>query len=181
MQLFSLMNSGNADIMLPQLGLNTNAESPTSTETPKARKERSEASGGNQANKFDTATLNQIFSSLPGTSSSKKVELSKVFTRANVEDVVKKNEKTLSPHLPQTGEEKEINQTIGSPQFQQAVDSFGAALYSGQLGGALSHFNVDQGVIDAANKADLLEFADAFTKSQKKSGKGKYFYSHNKL
>jgi hypothetical protein len=126
------MNGGNTDI-LPQLAMSTGAASPTNAETPKARKERANPVSGKQ---FDAAMLNQIISSLPSSSDSKKkIELSKVLTRANVEETVKKNAEILKPHLPTTADDKEINHTIGSPQFQQAADFFGSALYSGQLGG----------------------------------------------
>jgi 26S proteasome regulatory subunit N13 len=101
--------------------------------------------------------LNQIISSLPSTSDGqpgrkRNIELSKVLTRANVDDVVKANSETLSPHLPPTGEPDELAKTVGSPQFQQAADFIGAALSSGQLGPALGHFNLDKKVTEAADK-----------------------------
>lgn len=100
--------------------------------------------------------LNQILSSLPSTSDNNSnkhaVQLSKVLTRANVGDTVKSNPEKLNPHLPETGEKNELSQTIGSPQFQQAADFFGAALSSGQLGSALSHFSLDKKVTQAADK-----------------------------
>jgi 26S proteasome regulatory subunit N13 len=174
MQLFSLMNGGNTDL-LPQLSLNANSTpSPTATETPKIRKERPEPTGNassSSGNKFDAAMLNKIISSLPTTSESTKqprVELSKVLTRKNVEEVVKSNSETLTPHLPATNDEREINQTIGSPQFQQAADFFSSALNSGQLGPALSHFNLGENVIKAADTGDLVKFSKELTNSQQK-------------
>jgi len=177
MQLFSLMNGGNPDI-LPQLSLNPNTASANNVETPKIRKERAEPIGGGggiHGSKIDAAMLNQIISALPSTSTSeskkRNIELSKVLTRANVEETVKAKAEELSPHLPTTSEEKEINQTIGSPQFQQSADFFSSALYSGQLGEALGHFNLDKNVIEAANKGELVHFCEELTKSQnKKSG-----------
>lgn len=104
--------------------------------------------------------LNQIISSLPSTSEGstrkRQVDLSKVLTRANVGDVVKANADTLTPHLPPTGESDELAKTVSSPQFQQAADFFGAALNSGQLGPALSHFDLDKKVTAAADKGGIV-------------------------
>lgn len=177
MQLFSLMNGGNTDL-LPQLSLNANSTpSPTATETPKTRKERAEPVGSaasNSGNKFDAAMLSQIISSLPTTSEQPnkqhRVELSKVLTRANVGEVVASNSETLKPHLPVTSDDRELTQTIGSPQFQQAADFFSSALSSGQLGPALSHFNLGDNVIKAADTGDLVKFSKELTNSQTKKG-----------
>ncbi|KAI6191561.1 Proteasomal ubiquitin receptor ADRM1-like protein [Aphelenchoides bicaudatus] len=174
MQLFSLMNAGNADI-LPQLGLAGNSGSSESVETPMNRKERSEpvSSAAGSSSKFDSAMLSQIISALPSTSDGstlkkqRQVELRKVLSRANIEDTVKANSDVLTPHLPPTGEPDELAKTISSPQFQQAADFFGSALSSGQLGPALTHFNLDKKVISAADKGDLLHFCNELTNSQK--------------
>jgi len=175
-QLLSLMGGGND--LIPQL-VNANQGGSNFSETPKTRKERAEAPAASIATptstaggaKFDTAMLNQIISSLPSTSEGGKhqVELSKVLTRANVEDFVKANAETLSPHLPTTDEPQEINQTIGSPQFQQAADFFGSALSSRQLGPALRHFDLEENVIKAADSGDLLLFSKELAKSQSDS------------
>lgn len=176
MQLFSLMNGGGNTDILPQLSLNANSTpSPTATETPKTRKERPEPTGNSNANagnKFDAAMLSQIISSLPTTSESStkqpRVELSKVLTRENVQEVVKSNAETLTPHLPDTSDTDEIKQTIGSPQFQQAADFFSSALSSGQLGPALSHFNLDEAVVKAADSGSIVKFSKELTNSQQK-------------
>ena len=182
MQLFSLMNGSNADIFgVPGMNIAQNesvffwacekelqtifcisfSAGVASADASKARKESSAGATGGSAeggNKFDAALLNQIISQLPATSagggSSKRqtVELCKILSRINVDAEAKAHADELAPHLPTTSKEKEINYTIGSPQFQQAVDFFGYALQSGQLGEALRHFKLAENVVKAADK-----------------------------
>ncbi|XP_041112491.1 proteasomal ubiquitin receptor ADRM1-like [Polyodon spathula] len=61
--------------------------------------------------------------------------------------------------LPQTAEE--IQNTLTSPQFQQAMSIFSAALASGQLGPLMSQFGLPAEAVDAANKGDVEAFANA--------------------
>lgn len=146
--------------VLPSTLIFSGGSPSASGETPKGRKERGESASAKppSSNKFDTNMLNQIISGLPSTSEGKKrgIELSKVLTRANVEEVVKANADALAPHLPTTSDPQEIVHTVGAPQFQQAADFFGVALKSGELGGALRHFNLNQNVIKAADKGGLF-------------------------
>nr|Q6GN67.2 RecName: Full=Proteasomal ubiquitin receptor ADRM1-A; AltName: Full=Oocyte membrane protein [Xenopus laevis]AAH73651.2 Xoom protein [Xenopus laevis]AAI23106.1 Xoom protein [Xenopus laevis] len=69
--------------------------------------------------------------------------------------------------LPQTADE--IQNTLTSPQFQQALGMFSAALASGQLGPLMSQFGLPADAVDAANKGDIEAFAKAMqsTSSQK--------------
>ncbi|KAM4692076.1 proteasomal ubiquitin receptor ADRM1 [Rhinophrynus dorsalis] len=69
--------------------------------------------------------------------------------------------------LPQTADE--IQNTLTSPQFQQALSMFSAALASGQLGPLMSQFGLPAEAVDAANKGDIEAFAKAMqgTSSQK--------------
>ncbi|POI32974.1 hypothetical protein CIB84_003274 [Bambusicola thoracicus] len=76
--------------------------------------------------------------------------------------------------LPQTAEE--IQNTLTSPQFQQALSMFSAALASGQLGPLMSQFGLPAEAIDAANKGDVEAFAKAMqnsVKSDQKEGDSK--------
>ncbi|CAH2303156.1 proteasomal ubiquitin receptor ADRM1 isoform X1 [Pelobates cultripes] len=65
--------------------------------------------------------------------------------------------------LPQTAEE--IQNTLTSPQFQQALSMFSAALASGQLGPLMSQFGLPAEAVDAANKGDIEAFAKAMQSS----------------
>ncbi|XP_059754527.1 proteasomal ubiquitin receptor ADRM1 isoform X2 [Balaenoptera ricei] len=78
--------------------------------------------------------------------------------------------------LPQTAEE--IQNTLTSPQFQQALGMFSAALASGQLGPLMCQFGLPAEAVEAANKGDVEAFAKAMQNSaspeqQEGDGKGK--------
>ncbi|XP_048861402.1 proteasomal ubiquitin receptor ADRM1 [Brienomyrus brachyistius] len=61
--------------------------------------------------------------------------------------------------LPQSAEE--IQNTLTSPQFQQAMSMFSSALASGQLGPLMNQFGLPTEAVDAANKGDVEAFAKA--------------------
>nr|XP_046253257.1 proteasomal ubiquitin receptor ADRM1 isoform X2 [Scatophagus argus] len=66
--------------------------------------------------------------------------------------------------LPQSAEE--IQNTLNSPQFQQAMGMFSSALASGQLGPLLSQFGLSAEAVDAANRGDVEAFARAMQESK---------------
>lgn len=68
--------------------------------------------------------------------------------------------------LPKT--EGELRNTVQSPQFQQALSSFSAALQSGQLGPLMSQFDLGEDVANAAAEGDLDAFVKAMQEQQKK-------------
>ncbi|EPQ11011.1 Proteasomal ubiquitin receptor ADRM1 [Myotis brandtii] len=73
--------------------------------------------------------------------------------------------------LPQTTEE--IQNTLTSPQFQQALGMFSVALASGQLGPLMCQFGLPA---EAVNKGDVEAFAKAMqnsARSEQKEGDGK--------
>ncbi|XP_078274830.1 proteasomal ubiquitin receptor ADRM1 isoform X3 [Rhinoraja longicauda] len=81
----------------------------------------------------------------------------------------------LLPYLP-TGESlpqpaEEIQNTITSPQFQQAMSMFSAALASGQLGPLMSQFGLPAEAVEAAGKGDVEGFAKAMQHSSTSSKK----------
>ena len=55
----------------------------------------------------------------------------------------------MESHLPQTSEE--VGSVLTSPQFQQALGTFGSALQSGQLGPLMNQFGLGGQVVRAAN------------------------------
>ncbi|XP_070823722.1 proteasomal ubiquitin receptor ADRM1 isoform X1 [Chaetodon trifascialis] len=76
----------------------------------------------------------------------------------------------LLPFLP-SGESllqstEEIQNTLNSPQFQQAMSMFSSALASGQLGPLLSQFGLPTEAVDAANRGDVEAFARAMQGSK---------------
>uniref|UniRef100_A0A8C2KPF7 Proteasomal ubiquitin receptor ADRM1-like n=1 Tax=Cyprinus carpio TaxID=7962 RepID=A0A8C2KPF7_CYPCA len=72
--------------------------------------------------------------------------------------------------LPQSAEE--IQTTLTSPQFQQAMSMFSSALASGQLGPLMNQFGLPSEAVDAANKGDVEAFAKAMEGSDSKTGDG---------
>lgn len=142
--------SGNND-MLPQLPLNSSSLGGVSTETPKRAKDSDQSKV--PGNVFDAATLNNILGQVPSSSKRTPVELGRVLTKSNVEKEVKENADKLLEHIPSTSEkpEKELEKTLSTPQFKQAVDWFGSAIQSGQLGAALEQFQLPQSAVKAAD------------------------------
>lgn len=72
-----------------------------------------------------------------------------------------------------TGEStgQQLAGTVSSPQFQQALSVFSAALQSGQLGPLIAQFDLGQECVDAANRGDMEAFVKALDKqSAKKPG-----------
>lgn len=65
--------------------------------------------------------------------------------------------------------ERELRDSIQSPQFRQAVSTFGVALQTGQLGPVLAQFGLPDDAIAAANQGDIQAFAQAMEKHYKKS------------
>ncbi|CAD5234534.1 unnamed protein product [Bursaphelenchus xylophilus] len=164
MQLFSLMNGGNPD-MLPQLPLTTRGPSPATSsapaplETPKIRKQ-----GSGENVEIDAATLNDIFSNLPR-KDKPYVELAKVLNGPNLKDTIDKNSADLLSHLPTTSEkpEKELEKSLTSPQFQQTAHWFGSALHSGQLGEVMRQFDLPDSAVKAAHSGDIVHFGKELT------------------
>uniref|UniRef100_A0A673V8N4 Uncharacterized protein n=1 Tax=Suricata suricatta TaxID=37032 RepID=A0A673V8N4_SURSU len=72
--------------------------------------------------------------------------------------------------LPQTAEE--IQNTLTSPQFQQALGMFSAALASGQLGPLMCQFGLPAEAVEAANKGDVEAFAKAMQNSARSAQEG---------
>eukprot|EP00794_Sanderia_malayensis_P012262 gene12262-13527_t len=75
----------------------------------------------------------------------------------------------LSQFLPEvsglSNSEKEIQETIQSPQFKQALSTFSSALQSGQLAPLIQEFGLGKEAIDAAAKGDIFAFVKALQKA----------------
>lgn len=83
----------------------------------------------------------------------------------------------LIPYLPE-GETlpktvEELRNTISSPQFQQALTSFSAALQSGQLGPLMNQFGLGDDVANAAAQGDMEAFVKAMQEAMKKKEEDK--------
>jgi len=113
--------------------------------------------------------LQSILSSMnlpPGTPDT-PVDLAGAITPENVAPILTNPEANsdLLGHLPQgeglTQTPEELRQTLGSPQFQQAMGSFQAALQSGQLGPLMNQFGMPSDVSTAAAQGNVEAFMQA--------------------
>ncbi|XP_067904541.1 proteasomal ubiquitin receptor ADRM1 isoform X2 [Heterodontus francisci] len=104
-----------------------------------------------------------------------QVDLSSVLTPEIMAPILANSEvqERLLPYLP-TGESlpqpaEEIQNTLTSPQFQQAMSMFSAALASGQLGPLMSQFGLPAEAVEAAGKGDVEGFAKAMQQNSASS------------
>lgn len=65
-----------------------------------------------------------------------------------------------------TAPSEQLRSTIQSPQFQQALGVFSAALQSGQLGPLMQQFGMSAEVVNAANSGDMEAFVRALQGSK---------------
>uniref|UniRef100_A0A0N5AL75 RPN13_C domain-containing protein n=1 Tax=Syphacia muris TaxID=451379 RepID=A0A0N5AL75_9BILA len=186
MQLLSLMNnptSGSATEganFVPQLPLVNDeaqqvAEGSVSTRvaTPSNTPANGTVSGGSgQTNAVQLSQLKDIIASIGNATRAKnpRVELSDVLNNNNVGEAVKNNSERLIPHLPNQEPiytpQQELEQTVRTPQFRQAVDIFGHAFQTGQLAPVLSQFGMPPEVASAAQSGDLVSFAQKLTEAE---------------
>lgn len=84
----------------------------------------------------------------------------------------------LPPQLNESGQAvavdanqvpEQLAATVASPQFQQALSLFSAALQSGQLGPLIAQFSLGEECVTAANNGDLEGFVRALEKNAKQS------------
>ncbi|XP_054707205.1 proteasomal ubiquitin receptor ADRM1-like [Uloborus diversus] len=69
---------------------------------------------------------------------------------------------------PLASDQIRLRSTVQSPQFQQALGMFSAALQSGQLGPLMQQFGMASEVVAAANSGDLEAFVQAPSKLKRK-------------
>lgn len=78
---------------------------------------------------------------------------------------------TESSSRPDVSEQ--LRATVKSPQFQQALSLFSAALQSGQLGPLMQQFGMDPQVVSAATSGDMEAFVKALQSSKVSLGDSK--------
>lgn len=116
---------------------------------------------------------------MPAGATEGPVDLAGVMTPENMAPILNSSSANsdLLPHLPQgeglTQTQDELRQTLGSPQFQQAMGSFQAALQSGQLGPLMGQFGMPSEVSNAAAQGNVEAFATAMEQDQNKDEEDK--------
>jgi len=193
MQLFSLMQGGGGADLIPQLAINNRSGDkeaavddsnggPVPVQIPGTTKgigDPDRSSSGSKKNiriKPDQlrSILNQVAEGKPGSSSGSSrqstIELSDVLNKTTVGPSLEANADRLIPHLPNQEPVKqnkeELQGTLSTPQFRQAVNSFGVALQTGQMGPALKQFKLNNETIQAAEHGNILEFAKKLTEAE---------------
>lgn len=135
---------------------------------PAAQAEASESSG-----RIQLSDLKKIITGMEGVED-EQMNLASVISPEQIAPVLANPDiqARLKPYLPE-GEllpqtEGEVINTLSTPQFQQAMASFGAALASGQLGPLMGQFGLGEDVANAAAAGDVHAFAKAMQEAQKK-------------
>ncbi|XP_041953220.1 proteasomal ubiquitin receptor ADRM1 isoform X2 [Alosa alosa] len=147
------------------------ATSPTVTPTTPAAQTPAASTGvASPTQPIQLSDLQSILATMnvPSTAASGQgVDLASVLTPEVMAPILSNPEvqERLLPYLP-SGESlpqsaSEIQNTLTSPQFQQAMSMFSSALASGQLGPLMNQFGLPSEAVDAANKGDVEAFAKA--------------------
>ncbi|CAF2914388.1 unnamed protein product [Rotaria sp. Silwood2] len=164
---------------------NGGTSSSSSTAAPK-NTASSTASSGSKSGSIQLSALTNVLANLGSnatqtteatetSSSNPAIDLCDIMTSENLVPLLanKDVQEKLLAHLPEgstvPNTEKELKESIQSPQFRQAVSAFSAALQSGELGPLLVQFDFPDDVVTAANEGDLQAFAQALEKHYKKS------------
>jgi len=85
---------------------------------------------------------------------------------AKVKDFLPKDEKEEGKEVSA----EDLQGTVQSPQFKQAVSMFSMALQSGQLGPLVREFGLGEAATTAANQGDMLAFVQALQKDSGTTG-----------
>ncbi|VDM56984.1 unnamed protein product [Angiostrongylus costaricensis] len=170
MQLLQFMNQGNSDspTLVPQVPSGTSSERAVSGSTPKV-------------SASELTQLQTLLGGLraPGADSSQgsadrqvAVELSDVIAGGQVVEAAMSNADRLLDHMPvedktSADTKKALEDTVRSPHYRQAANSFGHALSTGQMAPVLERFGISEGAVQAAATGNLLEFARKLTESER--------------
>ncbi|XP_041360643.1 proteasomal ubiquitin receptor ADRM1-like [Gigantopelta aegis] len=160
-----------------QPGSTTTTAVTTSTTTPTPTAQAAAAT----TPRIQLSDLQNILSTMnvPSDAPKESIDLSVALSPESMIPILANSEiqAKLIPFLPE-GEslpktEAELRNTIQSPQFQQALTSFSAALQSGQLGPLMNQFNLGEDVANSAAQGDLEAFVKAMQEEMKKEGSKK--------
>ncbi|GAV04968.1 hypothetical protein RvY_15165-2 [Ramazzottius varieornatus] len=127
---------------------------------------------GKTGTKIQLSDLQNIFGSVQPAAQAPPVDWTSAFSQALLLPILSNPAfvQRLTPHLPQdalipqTGDE--VMNTVQSPQFQQAVQSFASAFETRQLGPLIQEFNLGTEAVQAANNGDFEAFVRALEKNK---------------
>ncbi|WKX98539.1 hypothetical protein Q1695_013877 [Nippostrongylus brasiliensis] len=174
MQLLQFMNQGSSDSpsLVPQ--------------APGSTTERGSSGTSGSAPKVSASELTQLQTLLgglraPGTMGTNSqgghdrqvaIELSDVIAGGQVVETAKNNADRLVNHMPAEDKsapdtKKALEETVRSPHYRQAANTFGHALSTGQMAPVLERFGISEGAAQAAATGNLLEFARKLTEAER--------------
>ncbi|XP_055946987.1 proteasomal ubiquitin receptor ADRM1-A-like [Argiope bruennichi] len=157
------------------------AATPTPTPTPAPASASASASASTtSSSSIQLSDLQNILSGLTlppqGENQAQKpsVDLSSAITAEALQPLFNNQElmERVRSLLPQSSESAtpvpsdQLRSTVQSPQFQQALGMFSAALQSGQLGPLMQQFGMSSDVVNAANSGDMDAFVRALQSSK---------------
>ncbi|RCN48176.1 adhesion regulating molecule region [Ancylostoma caninum] len=173
MQLLQFMNQGSSDSpsLVPQIPTGNNAERGTSSGAPKV-------------SASELTQLQTLLGGLraPGTTGADSsqgnserqvaVELGDIVAGGQVVETAKNNADRLLSHMPaedkgSSDTKKALEDTVRSPHYRQAANTFGHALSTGQMAPVLERFGISEGAAQAAATGNLLEFAKKLTEAER--------------
>ena len=150
----------------------TSSEGGPSAKVPKSGPENGDHTGQplmqHKREWLKLADLQSILSKIEGTGVEKKssIDLSLGITSEKILPYLSNQEflAKMKSHLPDVEEKEvanEIQSTISSPQFQQALQMFSSALQSGELAPLINQFGLGDSAIAAATAGDMKAFIEA--------------------
>ncbi|KAK6742381.1 hypothetical protein RB195_009944 [Necator americanus] len=173
MQLLQFMNQGSSDspALVSQIPSGNNTDRNTSSGAPKV-------------SASELTQLQTLLGGLrtPGTrgadssqgSSERQVavELGDIVAGGQVVETAKNNADRLLNHMPaedksSSDTKKALEDTVRSPHYRQAANTFGHALSTGQMAPVLERFGISDGAAQAAASGNLLEFAKKLTEAER--------------
>ncbi|EPB76067.1 adhesion regulating molecule region [Ancylostoma ceylanicum] len=100
------------------------------------------------------------------------VELGDIVAGGQVVETAKNNADRLLSHMPaedksSSDTKKALEDTVRSPHYRQAANTFGHALSTGQMAPVLERFGISEGAAQAAATGNLLEFAKKLTEAER--------------
>jgi len=150
----------------------TSTETPTTSSAPRPATAATTGSSADPSPQIQLSDLQNILSTMNvpttgGATAGEQVNLASALNPESLIPILANADvqQRLIPHLPD-GESlpktaEELRNTVASPQFQQALQSFGAALTSGELGPLMGQFGLPEDVSNAAAAGDIEAFVKA--------------------
>ena len=174
-------NAGGNNSSSASSGANVTASSGSSTTTTTSS--ASTAAGtkpSSDSANIRLSDLQNVLSGLPsaGGASGPSVDLSSGLTTEVLAPLLENPEfvKKMKELLPDEEQQQEdvggqVQSTLHSPQFRQALGMFSSGLQTGQLAPLIREFNLGDAAIDAATKGDMEAFVKALQNNKKSPAK----------